>query len=353
MAIELVTKKPPHAFGNGRAVVCRRGAMMVVILVLMASFIAASALMIGVAQMQLARTELRAAADAAAKSAALQLSVSFDRSDAIEAGRIAARLNLVNSQPLQLAEGDFEFGRAEQNSQGAFVFQPNRTPINTVRVTGRRTSGSASGAIPFFFNGLFTSRNFEPVQQAMATYIERDVVLVVDRSGSMSGQRFLDLQQAILLFTATLAETPVEEQLGLASYSNAGRQDVQLTKQFSSIDSSILNMTVGGSTSIGGGMMSGRAIMLRSRPEEFVERTMIVMTDGHQNAGQEPISVADLLAREGVVIHAITFGNGANQTLMRQVATIGRGRFFHAANGAQLQEVYREIARTLRTILTQ
>lgn len=353
MAIELVLRKCYHTSSKARELGRRRGAMMVVILVLMASFIAASALMIGVAQMQLVRTELRAAADAAAKSAALQLSVSFDRNEAIEAGRTAASLNLVNNQPLQLAAGDFEFGRAEQNSQGVFVFQPGRTPINTVRVTGRRTSGSASGAIPFFFNGLFTSNNFEPVQRAMATYIERDVVLVVDRSGSMAGQRFQDLQQAILLFTATLAETPVEEQLGLASYSNSGRQDVQLTKQFASIDTSILNMNVGGSTSIGGGMLSGRAIMLRSRPDEFVERTMIVMTDGHQNSGQEPIGVANLLASEGVVIHAITFGNGANQNLMRQVASIGRGRFFHAANGAQLQEVYREIARTLRTILTQ
>ena len=43
----------------------------------------------------------------------------------------------------------------------------------------------------------------------------------------------------------------------------------------------------------------------------------------------------------------------ADKSAMTQVARIGGGRFFHADNGAELERVFREIALTLSTILTQ
>ncbi|XZE55268.1 vWA domain-containing protein [Planctomycetaceae bacterium SH139] len=327
--------------------------MLVFIVMLMAGFIAAAALMIGVAQMQLARTELRTATDAAAKAAAQQLSLSQDRGEAIAVARRVAAENLVNNEPLLLANGDLEFGRSLQDASGTFVFRINQTPINSVRVVGRRTAGSPSGAIPFFMGDLLTSGSFEPVQSAIATYIERDVVLVIDRSGSMQGRKFRDLTSAINIFTQTLRETPVEERVGLASYSTNSRRDVGLTTNLSQIDGAVQGMSVGGLTSISAGMMDGRTIMQNSRSAEFVERTMIVMTDGLHNRGPEPRGIARQLAGEGVVIHTITFGNTADRNRMQEIAAIGRGRFFHAVNGNQLRQIYREIALTLSTIITE
>ncbi len=80
---------------------------------------------------------------------------------------------------------------------------------------------------------------------------------------------------------------------------------------------------------------------------------LIVMTDGRHNRGPEPRGVAKNLAKEGVTIHTITFGSDADEARMVEVAEIGGGRHFHADNGLELEQVYREIALTLSTMMTQ
>ncbi len=327
---------------------------MVVVVMLMVGFVATAALMIGVAQIQLARTELRASTDAAAKAAAENLSRTLDRNSAIARGTEVAALNLVQGQPLRLVAGDFVFGRAvEDSATGVFQFNASGLPINSVRVTGRRTAGSASGPIPFFMGTLLGRGTFEPSQTVAATFIERDIVLVVDRSGSMLGRKFSDLRSALQIFTDTLNNTPVDESVALASYSTTATADVPLTRTLAAIDSAMNRMVVAGTTSISAGMAAGRTLISNGRSRDFVERTMIVMTDGNHNTGAEPRGVARQLANEGVVIHTITFGNDADQTRMREIAGIGRGRFFHAVNGSQLRDIYREIALTLSTKLTE
>ena len=93
--------------------------------------------------------------------------------------------------------------------------------------------------------------------------------------------------------------------------------------------------------------------MNHSRGKKFVERTLIVMTDGLHNRGPEPKGVAEDFAADGVTIHTITFGADADRTRMEEIARIGGGRHFHADNGLELEEVYRQIALTLSTMMTQ
>ena len=112
-------------------------------------------------------------------------------------------------------------------------------------------------------------------------------------------------------------------------------------------------MRVRGFTSISAGMEAGKQIIDASRSAEFVERTMIVMTDGLHNRGPEPRGVARRLAGDDVRIHTITFGNDADQTRMIEIANIGSGRHFHAVDGDQLRAIYREIALTLGTMITE
>ncbi|CAN0494214.1 unnamed protein product, partial [Hapterophycus canaliculatus] len=49
----------------------------------------------------------------------------------------------------------------------------------------------------------------------------------------------------------------------------------------------------------------------------------------------------------------ITFGGGANQDAMREVATIGQGKHYHANSGSELVSKFEEIANNLPTILTK
>ncbi len=93
--------------------------------------------------------------------------------------------------------------------------------------------------------------------------------------------------------------------------------------------------------------------MSRGRSRVFVERTMIVLTDGIQNRGRPARLAAADEAANGTVIHAITFGRDADRRAMQEVARVGNGRYFHAIDNAQLAQVFREIALTLSTIITE
>ncbi len=338
---------------NQAAASHRRGAMLVLIAVMIIGFLIAVAFSVDIAHMHLSRTELRTATDAAAKAAAQTLSTTLDVNQAIARGQAIARENQVAGTPLIVANTDFEFGRSETDARGRFIFNTSGTPKNSVRVLGQRTGSSPSGAVNLIFGNVFGVNFFEPQLSSTATFIERDIVLVVDRSGSMAGQKIIDLVEALIVFGQTLNETPVNEQIGLASYSSTSSVDVLLTSDLDELASAMLRLRVGGLTSISAGMEAGKVIMDSSRSADFVERTMIVMTDGLHNTGPEPRRVARRLAADDVKIHTITFGADADQSRMVEIADIGRGKHFHAINGVQLREIYREIALTLSTMITE
>lgn len=327
--------------------------MLVLIVVLLIGFMVTVAFSVDVAHMHLTRAELQSATDAASKAAALELSETFDQNAAIAKGQEVALKNTVNGEPLQMRASDFVFGRGEPDNTGRFTFSPGQTPTNTVRAFGRRTEGSASGPIPLFFGNVMGFSTFEPEVITAATYAERDIVLVVDRSGSMRGAKFADLTAAVNVFVQTLETTPVDEEVGLSSYSNVATEDVELTTDLEDINEAMGEMPVSGTTNIGGGMLAADNIMNRGRDPEFVEQTMIVMTDGVHNTGTDPVSVANSLAGGNVRIHTITFGAGADQNRMRTVASIGNGIHIHAPTGQALIDAFREIALTFDTVMTE
>jgi Ca-activated chloride channel homolog len=332
----------------------RQGAMLVLICIMMFAFVITVAFSVDIAYMNLVKSELRMATDASAKAAAEVLSHNQDRNVAIAKGKEIALENRVANQGLRLDDSDFVFGRGVLGPSGKFDFTQGATPINSIRVRGQRTNGSLSGSVPLFFGRLLSVASFQPQEFSTATFIQRDIVLVVDRSGSMLDfNKFNELVSAVRVFSQILRDSPVEKRVGLASYSTTASEDVQLTDNLTLIDNTIARLPVAGFTNISGGIDAGGQIMARGRSRDFVERTMIVLTDGLQNLGR-PASLATAdQAALGMTIHAITFGADADQSSMQEVARIGKGRFFHANNGAQLRQVFTEIAFTLSTIITE
>lgn len=332
----------------------RRGAMLVVIVAMLIAFLFTVAISVDVAYMHLVRSELRTATDAASKAASQALVRTRDRNAAIAAAQAIGREHLVANRPLEISANEIQFGNGTPNANGSYVFSPTGTPVNSIRINGRRTADSLGGAVPLHFGRIFSVNSFQPAHFSTATFVERDVVLVLDRSGSMVGQKIVDLKNSVSLFISLLQnDNTVEEQVGLASYSTFATEDVQLTPDLNQVTNSSNRMIAAGFTSVSGGMDAGLNIMLRGRSPEFVERTMIVMTDGIHNTGRDPELSARDVVGAGVVIHTISFGADADRTRMQRIAQIGRGQAFHADTGADLSAAFRQIAQTLNSIMTE
>ena len=80
---------------------------------------------------------------------------------------------------------------------------------------------------------------------------------------------------------------------------------------------------------------------------------VIVLTDGLQTAGPNPVGVAGQVANDGGLIFTITFSNEADKSLMEDVADRGNGLSFHASDAAALPNEFIEIAKRLPTLLTE
>ena len=366
----------------------RRGAMLVLIAVLLPVFAIVASFAVNLAWMQLTRTELRTATDAAARAGAKILSLEQNVDDARAAAVDAAGRNLVAGQPLQLDLGDVEFGTSAQvGSTGRFVFTPGGTPTNSLRVLGRRTAGSLSGPVNLFMSGVIGVGHYEPVHTAHAAMLDRDISLVIDRSGSMgldvnstvngNGQncgpmatntRFYALAEAIDDFLEELNDTYPEEQVALVSYSsnssincgdyvlsyNMTQKHNNLTLNYQTVRDNVDQMVergVRGGTAIGRGLRRGIQALNNARP--LATKTIVLMTDGRHNTSTSPITVAHEAVAADVTVHTITFSAGADQNLMQQVASIASGKHFHADSAADLSNVFREIARTLPVMITQ
>src|SRR4051794_5328983 len=221
----------------------RRAAMMVLVAVCLPLCVIMAAFAINVAWMQLVRTELRTSTDAAARAGAKQLSLSQSTAVATAQAKDMAKRNPVAGQPLLLADSDIEFGKSSQpNDVTRFNFSPGSKTPNAVRVTGRRAKGSLAGPVNLMMAGVFGVKQFEPKEIAVSTLLDRDICLVVDRSGSMmwslighavlppgapdcgppdpTRSRWGALNTAVEGFLEELEATGQDERVSLVSYSS-------------------------------------------------------------------------------------------------------------------------------------
>ncbi len=345
--------------GNSR----RRGAMIVLILICLPVVLAFAVFAINVAWMQLTRTELRTATDAAARAGSRMLSRSQDVPTARAWARQAAVRNKVGGVGMLVAPGDVMFGNSTDNGSGGYTFSalPDTDPtINGLRVLGDRRFGSAAGAVPMLFAGLFSKATFEPVRSATAMQIDRDIVLVLDRSGSMTtatatGTRWDDLKAAVQAFLDALDLTPQDELVGLATYSTTSTHNLNMSLNYANVISTVNSFSPDGWTAIGDGIETGRiAVTDTSFARPTAQKTIVVMTDGIHNRGVSPeIKSLDAHVNYGVTVHTITFSADADQTWMQLVASEGGGQHWHADNQASLIDVFEEIAANLPTLLTE
>ncbi len=333
----------------------RRGAMIIVVMLAMVVLLVMTVLAVDVAYMQLVRTELRTAADAASRAGTEALARTQSVKAATDAALDTASKNLVAGKPLKLSAGDIEFGSALAQGNGSFTFSPGIAPVNSVRVLGRRTADSPSGSVDLFLGGIMNQPTFSPEAPAISTSVVRDISLVLDRSGSMKrNNKIGDLKVAVNVFLNVLESTRAEERVSLASYSTTGTKDVNMTSRFDRIRSVVNGMPARGTTAIGQGLAIGKHSLFNDRGSRaFSEKVIVLLTDGIENRAPTVRDVMPDVLSANIKVFTITFGSGADQSLMRKVARATGGQHFHAPTGDALKEIFETVAESLAVVMIE
>ena len=164
----------------------RTGAAHALIAIMLLAFATTVAFSIDFAYMQLVRSELRAATDAAAKAGAEALMRTRNPSAGLQAAVDYAANNKVAGRSLRIRPSDVTLGQASTDNDGLWRFTENVLPYNAVRVNSQVGGTGLASAVPLFFGKLLGKDGFATSAKATAAQQSVEICLCIDRSASMS-----------------------------------------------------------------------------------------------------------------------------------------------------------------------
>ena len=179
-----------------------------------------------------------------------------------------------------------------------------------------------------------------------------DLTVVLDRSGSMQGEKINSALNALQQLLGDLKET---DRLALVSYSDGATVHCGLTpmspanrRQTAAI---ISGVTVGGGTNLGAGLSAGLNLMLKESNGLSI-RHLLVISDGLVNQGlTDPNGLGQIVANmgsRGISVGTVGVGRDFNEQLMAFLADRGQGRYYYLENPTAFAGMFKEAYRNLR-----
>ena len=171
-----------------------------------------------------------------------------------------------------------------------------------------------------------------------------NLALVLDRSGSMQGDRIARAREAAIAAVQRLDE---RDYISVVVFDDridvlAGAQTASEANK-SAIVEKLRTVEARGATAIFGGVSAGAAEIRNNRARKLVNR-IVLLSDGADNVG--PSSPEELgllgasLVKEGVSVSTLGVGLGYNENLMAALATRSDGNTYFIENGGDIPRIF-------------
>ncbi|MCL1856416.1 MAG: VWA domain-containing protein [Kiritimatiellaeota bacterium] len=169
-----------------------------------------------------------------------------------------------------------------------------------------------------------------------------NLALVIDRSGSMGGERIKQARAAAIFAIERLSP---EDIVSVVTFDDRIETIVpaQHVTDKRGIIAKIQEITPRGSTAIFGGVSQGAAEIRKNLDRDYINR-IILLSDGQANVG--PASPADLgrlgtaLMKENISVTTVGVGLGYNEDLMTRLAGTSDGNSYFAENDDDLPRIF-------------
>ena len=174
-----------------------------------------------------------------------------------------------------------------------------------------------------------------------------DVMLVIDRSGSMSGTPYNNARQACSNFVNNLHFTTNGDQAGLASYNSSATLNQTLTNSLAVLDNAINALpAASGYTSISLGLQTGQAELLSARHNPLALSVLVLLSDGQPTGSDTPSNAlyqATLAKNAGTLVFTVGLGTNVDGTLMEGIAS-SSDKYYFTTNSSQLSALFNAIS---------
>jgi Flp pilus assembly protein TadG len=320
--------------------------IIVLFAVLMVVILGFLALSIDTGMMYNVRNDLQRAVDSGALAAAQEL---IDSPQSVrESAVLFTRRNFVLNESINDPNISVRVGNWNSTSR---VFTQDMYPLNSVQVSATQPYS------PFFYATNTSENNYQIGASATAAFEPRDIMLVLDYSGSMNeGNKIGHLKRAIRIFSNLVQVSGNgRDRIGFVRYSTYANLESQLTYDLNRVTLNAESGDAEGWTNIGDGMSIARTHLI-STGRTNAKKIIVLLTDGLANrpSGVNPVQYvrneAAYAVSQNIPIISISFGADADQSLMAEVAEITRSLHFHVENDTAVQS--QEIINVFRRVAT-
>ena len=173
-----------------------------------------------------------------------------------------------------------------------------------------------------------------------------DVVLAIDTSGSMAGDKIAQAKAAATEFVSSLGPA---DQAALISFNGEVKQVVPSTSDHAALQQGINSLQAGGNTSAYDALYDAAEVL--SKAPKGTNRAVILLTDGADTASHYSLRVAtDVARQQNALVYTIGVGPDANDDVLKNLAEPG-GKYYKAPAPSDLIGVYNAIAQELSSQL--
>lgn len=173
----------------------------------------------------------------------------------------------------------------------------------------------------------------------------RDVVLVLDVSGSMSGEPMDETKTASVQFIETVLQE--NARVGIVTYDSYVERLSDFSTSQTALKQAVESIRAGNSTDIEAGLKEAYSMLSGSQADKKI---LVLMSDGEPNEGKigdELVAYADSIKAKGVRIYTLGFfeslsDKAAAQSLLERIAT--DGCHYEVANAEDLVFFFGDMA---------
>ena len=183
-----------------------------------------------------------------------------------------------------------------------------------------------------------------------------DIVLILDRSGSMAGSALANLKDGAKAFIDIISDATGGAQsgqigagsrIGIVSFAGTAVKDTQLITSVSELKAAVDGLSANGNTNHADAFTKASELLT---PPSSNARVMVMFTDGQTTAGPDPSPLAAAARAAGTVIYAIGLsGNdGVDTAALEDWASKPASAYVAITpDAAELEEIFADLARNL------
>ena len=192
---------------------------------------------------------------------------------------------------------------------------------------------------------------------ATGTRAPLNISLVLDRSGSMHGEKLAAARDAAAFLIRRLAP---EDTVTVVAYDGDVHTVADAHTPRAAVAHLIQQIEPGGSTNLSGGWLRGRELVAahsRGAGEKRAMNRVLLLTDGQANIGitdpQKLTGLAATAARTGITTSTVGFGADYDEALLRAMADAGAGNTYYIERPDQAPGVFEEEIEGLLSLAAQ